>query len=323
MKKILFATTALVAFAGAAAAEVSISGEAEMGIVGGNGIETQYWQEIEVEFSMTGESDSGISFGAVIQLDEADGPESDDNGARVFISGAFGTLTMGDTDGALDWALTEAGNVGNPGSIADNETEHAGYNGSYADGTFDNQVLRYDYAFDSFSFAVSLEQGATGAGGILLAGDPDGSIAVGVRYALDFGGTTIDLGLGYQDTDFNTADNETIIGISATAEFAGGFSAGINFSDWSDFGGATGLDATHTGLGLGYENGPIALHANYGVYDVDGVGEAEGFGVSAAYDLGGGLSANFGYGDSSVDAPLVGIFGPDRDDWSFGMVMEF
>lgn len=35
MKKVLFATTALVATAGVAAAEVSLSGYAEIGIVGG------------------------------------------------------------------------------------------------------------------------------------------------------------------------------------------------------------------------------------------------------------------------------------------------
>ena len=43
MKKVLFATTALVASAGIASAQgVELSGHAEMGIIGGSAIETQF-----------------------------------------------------------------------------------------------------------------------------------------------------------------------------------------------------------------------------------------------------------------------------------------
>ncbi len=116
MKKVLLATTALVGLAGAAAAEVTISGSAEMGIVGGgvnatngSGGETQFFNDVDIKFTLTGESDSGLSFGAVVDLDEAGnlGNEFDNQGTSVFISGAFGTLTMGDTDGAIDWAITD------------------------------------------------------------------------------------------------------------------------------------------------------------------------------------------------------------------------
>ncbi|HEX9858652.1 MAG TPA: porin, partial [Paracoccaceae bacterium] len=49
MKKILLATTALVGFAGAAAAEVALTGYAEIGVAGGNGgVETQFWNDIDV-----------------------------------------------------------------------------------------------------------------------------------------------------------------------------------------------------------------------------------------------------------------------------------
>ncbi len=69
MKKILLATTALVGFAGAAAAEITMSGYAEMGIAGGDGpgIETQFHQDWQINFDLVGETDGGLSFGAHMQ----------------------------------------------------------------------------------------------------------------------------------------------------------------------------------------------------------------------------------------------------------------
>ncbi|WP_298262239.1 porin, partial [uncultured Litoreibacter sp.] len=146
---------------------------------------------------MSGETDNGLTFGASVDLDEggaisnATQNNADDGGATIFVSGAFGTVTMGDTDGALDWALTEAGNVGNPGSIADDETSHAGYLGSYLDGGNDNQILRWDYTSGAFGVAVSLEDdngSAAASSGI--------GYAIGFKYALDLSGTTVNFGLG-------------------------------------------------------------------------------------------------------------------------------
>ena len=52
---------------------------------------------------MTGETDSGITFGATIRADNAAGGQGGTNGqtaGSVFVSGSWGTLTMGDTNGA-------------------------------------------------------------------------------------------------------------------------------------------------------------------------------------------------------------------------------
>ena len=68
---------------------------------------TQFHTDVEVTFSMSGETDNGLSFGGSVQLDEAGAADpADDGGSAFFVSGAFGTLTVGDTDGALDFAMT-------------------------------------------------------------------------------------------------------------------------------------------------------------------------------------------------------------------------
>ncbi|MCP3969641.1 MAG: porin, partial [Rhodobacteraceae bacterium] len=54
MKKVLLATTALVASAGIASAQgVALSGSAEMGIIGGTGMEVQFHSDIDVTFTLS------------------------------------------------------------------------------------------------------------------------------------------------------------------------------------------------------------------------------------------------------------------------------
>jgi len=315
MKKVLFASTALVAFGGAAAADVALSGRAEMGIfdndsvnaagvVTGNG--AQFFTDIDVTFTMSGETDNGLTFGASVDLDEADGSavtgvsgatgdNSDDGGATIFVSGSFGTVTMGDTDGALDWALTEAGNVGNPGSIADDETSHSGYLGAYLDGTQDGQILRWDYTSGAFGVAVSLEDD----NGSNLA-NVDVGYAVGFKYALDLSGTTVNFGLGYQKAAGAlvgaATDQASATGVSVSATFANGLSAGVTYTDMSDS-----VNDKHYSIGLGYTTGALSLHANYGKFTGEGAQvDVDGFGLAAAYDLGGGAVVHFGYGSGDT-----------------------
>lgn len=325
MKKVLLASTALVGFAGAAAAEVTITGSAEMGIYGGSEIETQFFQDLDVTFSMSGETDGGLSFGASVDLDESDGSATtgvsgafepnDDGGATIFVSGGFGTVTMGDTDGAMDWALTDAGNMGNPGTLADDETTHAGYLGAYLDGAYDGQIVRYDYAVGDFGFAVSTEMDDTG--------ERDAGYALGLKYATMVSGVDMAFGFGYQTVDageFDDIDADLdAVGVSAVATLASGFTGGIEITQLSlDIDGADDLDVMHYGLGFGYETGPLAMHINYGLFEGDDIADFDGIGVAVGYDLGGGASVLAGYSNSN--------FLDDEDDYdqfSLGLSMSF
>jgi outer membrane protein OmpU len=336
-----------------------VSGSAEMGIIGGDNITTQFMQSVDVRFAMTGTADNGLSFGATVDLDDSQdtavaGRDTVDSTTfsdfTVFISGELGTLTMGDTDGALDWAMQEV-NIGSPGSINDDETAHAGYNGNSAlDGHYDGQVLRYDYSFGDFSVAVSIEQdddssavGNAFGGTIVNNGAVTSSpvLAIGGRYTGSFTGGTFGVGIGYQYTadgyDIDPLgavappadpfdDSVSVIGVSAHVALDMGFSAAINYSeldadlenDARDFG------INHFGIGASYTFDAITLHANYGEYDVSsavsaafGIGDSSGFGLAAAYDFGGGLSAHLGYGNSQRDGA------PDSDTYSLGLAMSF
>lgn len=325
MKKILLATTMLVGTAGLAAAEVAVSGYAEIGITDrANGFagstNAQFHQDVEVTFKMSGETDGGLSFGAAIDLDEGNVADGDDSGTTVFVSGAFGKITMGDTDGALDWAVADSGSLT---SITDDHTSHLYYFAANGlDGSHDNQVVRYEYSFGDFGVAVSIEQANNNITGTLQ----DDNIGIGATYSMDMGGTALRFGLGYQaGSNDSGADafytNGDVIGASVSAEFAGGFSATLGYTSTDyDALGVNGLasdevDFDHTGLGLTYTTGALSVHANVGMYDPAVGASDETYGLAVNYDLGGGAVVMAGYGSD------VGAAGDSA--YSIGLGLSF
>ncbi|MEL6586971.1 MAG: porin [Pseudomonadota bacterium] len=352
MKKVLFASTALVAFAGAAAADITLTGNAEMGInenetytfnaatnnfdADGN---TGFFTDIDVTFTMSGETDGGLTFGASIDLDESNDGDAfgsaTQGGETIFLSGNFGTITMGDTDGALDWALDEV--LFSNGSLADNE-ETAGYNGNAGlDGLYDGQILRYDYTVGSFGIALSAELDDTDGVG------NDDVFGLGLTYDATFGSTALSFGIGLQTASVANVDVDTF-GLSVSADFGNGFEAGLSYMtfenhlpDVSDTlvtflsGGAVtdgrlitpNQDTDHIGVGIGYSTGPWAMSANYGEYSHDRGTDISGLGLTVGYDLGGGAIVQFGYGRSSIDMPVGEPTFDDRDTFSFGVRMNF
>lgn len=326
MKKILLATTMLAGTAGFAAAEVAISGYAELGIAQGAGATdgAEFHTDVDVSFAMSGETDSGLSFGVKVDLDEAGnlGDTTDNNGTAVFVEGAFGKFTMGDTDGALDWAVADADALT---SIADDHTGHLYFFGANGlDGSHDDQVARYEYSFGDFAAAISYEQANNNTAGTLQ----DDNVAIGATYKMDMGGTALSFGIGYQsgsndsgaDANYSNGD---VIGISVKAELAGGFTAALGYTstdyDALDVTGAASdeVDFDHTGLGLTYTTGALSLHANVGMFDPAVGASDETYGLAVNYDLGGGAVVMAGYGsDASAAAG-------NQSTYSIGLGLSF
>ncbi len=220
MRKTLLTTTALAMGAGGIAAAqeaepelgIALSGAAEMGIAGSKGDNTRFHTDIQATFTMSGATDGGLTYGTAIDLsevsDEVDGTDhatgNDDahGGIAINIAGPFGTLTMGDTDGAFDWAMTETA-VG--GSLRDNHTGHPGYNGNGGlDGTHDGQILSYTHTIGGIGIAVSAEvpdgvEGSPSEGSAVF--------GVGAKYSMPMaGGASVGVGVGYQSGDKDMVD---------------------------------------------------------------------------------------------------------------------
>jgi outer membrane protein OmpU len=108
MKKILFATTALVMTAGMASAEVKITGAANIGAASNDGAAVAIYNNVTISASGSGATDSGLEFGFsgwglrggqsyTFSTDARDGFSTHPGTAsmpEVYVSGAFGKLSV-------------------------------------------------------------------------------------------------------------------------------------------------------------------------------------------------------------------------------------
>lgn len=373
MKKVLFASTALavMAIGGAASAEIALFGSARLGL--GYGILNNGTADLEpnnkgtelrntddfravsrVRFgvTMTGESDSGITFGATIRADNADqggtGASSSfgQTEGDVFVSGAWGTLTFGDTNGADEQHVGDAGGNYSLTGLGDlNETAYISNGGGFGDSdriNFANNpearpTVRYDYNFGGFGVSVSTNKMLT-------------DIGVGASYTAEFAGGSVTGGVGYydfaefdttiEDIDANGDAFNRVITVKGGEQWSvgltgvyGGFSGGVVYSAASAESNAAeasgDLDVLYLNAGYtmdawsfnGYYSNVLTGNGNLEVYDGN-----DAYGVGVQYDLGGGASVNMGiqknYG-RSADARYDIVEVEDSVVADFGIKMNF
>ena len=286
MKKLLIATTALVATAGMAAADVTVSGHAAAGFHSGltdvTADATQATDALEgiysnagVDFTMSGATDNGISFSASVNIDagneidagdfEYDGTDGGTAGlGAVSMTGSFGTLTF-DNNG-IDNLYSDATN---------HDVSYSTTLGGVG------LTLAYD--------ATDASANATSASATYTAG----GMAFTLNASEAAGGTSTDLAVSYalNDTVTITADTDSAaggasvqtIGASTTLNGVSVAVSSANNSTWD--------------VDLGYTAGGFAL-----TYGVD---ETDAWTATATAALGGG--ATFAAGVNSEDATYAGV----------------
>lgn len=322
MKKILLATTMLVAGASIAAAEVTLSGDARMGVISNfsdnnaaNGDESDltFTSRARVAFTLSGESDSGLSFGASFRADNAGGAAAGDAGS-VFVSGAFGKLSMGDVDGAAQAATGHVAGVGLTGLGDRNESTFL----AAGDGATDPTAL-YEYSAGAFTGYLSVTNPVPVlvAPALVTATADLQAVALGAKYT--FGDYTI--GLGYENLSGwqgaaaalpqvdNTDLDHVVLKVSGTV--AGLSLQGLYGSADGTRGGAA-VDGEQYAASVSYTTG--ALSATVFYTDDSGLGGTTAYGLGGSYDLGGGASvvggvvedkdANAGAGATAFDLGL-------------------
>lgn len=313
MKKVLFATTALILSAGFAHAEVAVGGDGRMGIVY-DGNDAQFSSRVRVEFTLTGESDSGLSFGGSTRVDHMNGG-AEGNAGEVWVSGAFGKLTMGDIDSAAENAIGDLTEIGYTGLGFHNEFV---YTSSDDESAGDPGAL-YSYSVGDANVYVSM-----------MDSNDQESYSVGANYK--FGNSLV--GIGYErNKSYDVAADATIE--------RNLLSAGAGVGTWdtktwviggaSTFGAATvkaGYAQTEVdgvadkfkqiGVGVDYAMGPTTVS---GFVRQEKLGDlkAQYVGIGAEYDLGGGASVKGGIVD--IDQSDVG--GIDDTVADLGLKFKF
>ena len=314
MKKILLATTLLAATTGFAAAEVTLSGDARMGIISDfdkaatltiDESDLQFTSRARVKFTLSGSTDGGLEFGASFRADNAGASTSVAKGAdgivgtaddivtvgggavnggagSVFISGAFGKLSMGDVDDAANSAVGQVSGVGLTGLSDLNEVTYIGIG--------NDPTALYEYSTGDLTIYASVTNPTIPATVV--------AYSVAAKYAL--GDYTV--ALGYESNDAGT--DHVIVG--ATATFGAATVKAI-------YGSATGtIKGDQYALSVDYKIDATTVTAFYA--DDSKLGGAEAYGLGASYDLGGGASVVGGYSHNQTS---------NQDAYDLGVSMSF
>lgn len=260
MKKILLATTMLIGTAGFAAAEVTVSGDARMGIVDdGTAAGAVLSSRARVKFDMSGETDGGLSFGASFRAHDSVAANGGTAGT-VFISGAFGTLTMGDNDGAAQVSVGHVDGVGYTGNGDLNEI-------TYITGADDESAL-YSYTAGAFTVNASIGQA-----------NLSDERAVGVVYA----GEGFKVKLGYEE---DTVQGSHVV-LGGEAAFSGVTLKAV----YGKFDPLVGADASQYAVSATYAMDAFSAT----IFTRSSLADVQANGIGVSYGLGGGATLAAGY----------------------------
>ena len=379
MKKILFTSTALaaMAFGGVASAQgISLFGDARLGLgynIFNNGDlrledgdtpdDLRAVSRVRFGVNMSGETDSGITFGATIRADNAGNGQGGQNGqsaGNVFVSGDWGTLTFGDTDGADEMWVGDVNEVGLTGLTFQNETPYISNGGSFGRddgiGTVSNPAarptIRYDLEIAGFGLSLSSNRDLN-------------DVQVGGGYDGEFGNSSFNIGVGYND--FNDFDNvrpggtgtacldagvvtaggcgatgtEILVPVSgAVNNVPGGAqwsaSLGVDFDIFNakvlwtsiDFDGAPEVDMASIGVGTTFQDFQIDA---YYTQIIDATGTAylddwdglQAYGLGVTYALGGGARVEGGVASVYNLSTADGVSDDGYIVADFGIGMSF
>ena len=329
MKKVLFATTALVATAGVAAADVTFGGYGRFGVLhqetASGDDETNVTSRFRLQIDATAESDMGVTFGARARIQQ----NNDDNRIGGNISradGADATPFTADDEFTIDgngpagtgingvrfFARTGGFEVGVGNIYGALESMPGQYSIDLGLTGLSYEYTAYNFRGDAYS---SGGNGAAGSNGVevlysmgdlsmhLSASDVADRVAAVVAYT--YNGFTF--AAGVQDSDRVTDTDYTL---SVSGDF-GPAAVTLAYADNGDegasevIGGTTRSGGDHWVLTASFDAG-AATNIDVYVADADYFAETS-YGIGAHHDLGGGVSLRGGVvskGNDTVRADL-------------------
>jgi hypothetical protein len=281
MKSILFTTTALVAFAGAAAADVSLSGEASVEYNSDAGYSTA----AEMTAAASATLDNGLTASTSFTLEEAG-----ISAGSISLSSDTASLTFGtDVDGAVFTAVGDDYAIGDDG-------EEGVAEGVVASVTMGETTVTVS-APSTETADVEVGINTTAAGWAIGFGLADG------EYAMTAAGTA-----GGVDVSFGMAsDNDYDAGVSYTAGTVT-VSGSIDEENAWTVGAAYAADGVSAGFEYSRDANDVDTWEATAGYAADGITVAAAFTdasvmtLGATYDMGNGLTVGAGLEDEDTYA---------------------
>lgn len=288
MKNVLLATTALIATAGMAAADVNFSGYARSGFLWTDATgDVTVRSRLRIQADMSTETDSGITLKARQRFQtEENGTGNGGNGMRFSIITGGLTINLGNINGAIESAPnlylgTKSGGIGLEGNAWGNVATNTALGdwtwtaySSGGAGATDGIELVYSMNGITFHVHSNNHNAATASTGFGINGSFSG-YTVGVAYESDDNDNRLTYAtIGGSFGDVNVALNY------AKAEFGAAEASKLVLQGNTKVGAGTTLFAY------------IAQEDLVGGADID-----NSYGLSVSHDLGGGASLEAGYED--------------------------
>ncbi|WP_299044860.1 porin [uncultured Tateyamaria sp.] len=332
MKKVLFATTALIATTGMAAAEVSFGGFGRFGLLYDEGNDSATTDELRIEqrFRLTATgtttSDNGLEFEGRIRFQTDDQAQGNSNVANNSAAG-FAVSTGGfrldvghvsdviDSGDVVDYYGFGVGLTSSIEQSTSFGLPASGF-GTSDPGTGIAPTVKLRYTAGDFTVSASITDDSA-----LVTSDTSDTAQAGTRvleqreeyqigFGYNFGNYSVGVAFGNEDSDITT---QTIDAAGAvTAEVA---SAGVDNDFYAlSFGGEIGAFAfsiliadydanpdTSYGFSVKYDVG-AATEIRFAFADAgDGAADEESYGIGFRHSLGGGVSLRGGVGEIQGD----------------------
>ncbi len=289
MKKILLTTSALTLLAGAAAADISLSGTGRIGVVNVTGTDatvpgaptttgTNVTHRFRINVNASGETDGGLKYGAYVRVNMNGGAVGAVGAPRLWIGNGMATLTVGNAGGAVATAGNIWGcGVGFTGACADIPNASFSW-ASHSSGGAGPSVIRLDMNMGAAKISVS-------------GGNASGGTANDTEVAATFNLGSAKIGISHDAGAGATGGNQVHVGFAA-----GGAKIGIHMAQSN---GTTAYTAT---VGYGVGGGSLYLGGGTQLNAAATATNNTTF-VSYSMPLGGGASAVVSYrktGSSAV-----------------------
>lgn len=284
--------------------------------------------ESELQLNVSGTADNGLNYGFKIEINANtdDGTVADE--ARLQLSGGWGTLQLGDEDGAEDIMNYGGESLLGAAGAWDGDGDDVAVSiatvmfptmaGDTSDAT---KVSYFSPRFSGFqvgaSYAPTLDNGNISTGGDSLW---QNAIGLGANYDNSFGDVRVRASAVYAAASWegenpaNEVEDASAWSVGGIVGF-GPVSVGANYTDNGDSGAdaGSGDDSSYWNVAASFETGPIYLSASYIARTFETGGpdwEPAAFGLTADYSVAPGLSVYAEYTgyDSDGDDTDANVF---------------
>lgn len=313
MKKVLLATTALIAAAAPAHAELQVT-------VGGftafqaamydndvaNNATNDFQSEAQIAVHADATADNGLQYGAKVLMDASTSDTTNTDEVGIYLAGAWGRVELGDDDGAseLNVSAPTVGIGQINGSYDDfvpaadrahNLNDRGDHNFTALDSDDNTKVTYYTPKFSGFQAGVSyVPQANVGETVAFTDATPNDVFEVGLGYDGEFNGVQVKAGGNYNFGDAATGTNDlSAWSLGAQVGYKGfRFGGGYTHDGDSLATAGTANDSVSSwNLGATYENGPWGVGLSYIDVDFDTAGSAVTVGATGATGTGGDYTA--------------------------------